>query len=414
MTASPPPRGSPGDPGSVSTALPGSLPSTREAGSGAPVGQALVLGLSVRDFRNLEAVSFSAAPRLNIVWGDNGQGKTSLIEALYVLCTTRSFRSSRLGETVRDGQAQARILGKMSSLGLAREQRASLSLRGRSFLLDGKRPKRHIEYALKTPVIAFHPGDLALVSGAASLRRTLLDRIVLHIDPPGADARLRYQTALRERQALLDRRGPHAGELGVFEQVVAETGARLQLARRRAATRLVEALLPAFSRMATADHEVGCHYQPGGSEDVEVFAKSLADRRTRDVQRGAATFGPHKDELQLSVGGRPARSHASQGQQRLLTLSLKLAELACVREAAGIEPILLLDDVSSELDPHRTEAVFRFLRESRSQIFVTTTRPELFSEVDMGADQRRNFRMDEGALTELGAGFVPGAGGSQK
>ncbi len=360
--------------------------------------QALVLNLSVQNFRNLELVKFKPASRLNLIYGDNGHGKTSLIEALYVLCTTRSFRTGRLSETVRQGSERTEIVGQISSLGLRKQQRAAISLRGRSFSIDGKRPRRLTAYALSTPVIAFHPGDMTLVSGPARLRRTLLDRIVLHTAPAGAEARLRYQKATRERQALLDKRGTQAPELEAFETVMAEQGARLAKARAVAAARLGEALVPAIDRMATSRLGVVSHYRPGGTEDEVEFAKELGIRRKKDLLRGAATFGPQKDEMSFDLEGRPARSHASQGQQRLLTLALKFAELSCVRDVTGVEPVLLLDDVSSELDPERTEAVFHFLRQSQSQIFVTSTRRQLFDEVQMEAEQRADFRMEFGTL----------------
>lgn len=364
-------------------------------------GRALVLGLSVHHFRNINALTVHPAPGLNLVTGDNGQGKTSLIEALYVLCTTKSFRSPRLKDVIQDGQQRAEILAKLSTLGLPRQQQAALSERGRSFLIDGKKPKRTLDYARSAPVVAFHPGELSLVTGAGSLRRTLLDRIALYLDPGGAEARLNLQKATRERQVLLERRGTSARELDAFEQVIAESGVRLCQSRQHCVNRLTESLLPAFQRMAPSDLEISCRYVPGGSNEVEMFTQELRIRRSRDLRRGAMTFGPQRDELALNLNDRPARTHGSQGQQRLLTLGLKLAELACVRDATGLDPILLLDDVSSELDPTRTESVFQFLRQTSSQVFVTTTRPELFDKVELDTSQRANFRMYAGELESV-------------
>jgi DNA replication and repair protein RecF len=354
----------------------------------------------LRNFRNIEASLVEPARRLNVFFGDNGQGKTSVVEALYVLATTRSFRCQKLGETVREGESHAEVRARVSSLGLDSELAARLSLRGRSFLCDGKAPKRRLDYALRTPVIAFHPGDLALVSGPASLRRTLLDRVVVYLDPPGAEARLRYQEALVERQKILEERGLHASELGSYETVIAQHGARFALARRRAVDELVPCLTRAFGRMAPGDVPLEVTYAAAGSTDAETFAAELHARRAADQRRGGATFGPHRDELALTLSGRPARSHASQGQQRLLTLSSKLAELEVVRRATEVHPMLLLDDVSSELDAARTQAVFDFLRDTESQVFVTTTRPELFRDVEVREADRRAFFVDRGRVEE--------------
>ena len=356
--------------------------------------------LSVQAFRNLSEVVCFPALGLNVISGQNGHGKTSLIEALYVLSTSRSFRCHRLGEVIQEGAERSVLSGETESFGLSHSLRAVISARGRSFQIDGKSPKRRLDYALATPVIAFVPADMSLCSGPAALRRTLLDRIIVYLDPGGAEARTAYHKASRERQRLLNERGPSARELEAYEQVLAESGARLARARRQAAERLLVSLGPAFSQMAAPELGSSFRYAPGGSEDAAEFKKNLADRRHRDLARGSMTYGPGRDDLCLEVEGRSAKSFASQGQQRLLTLALKVAELNCVREATCMEPMLLLDDVSSELDPERTAAVFRFLRQSRSQIFVTTTRPELFENVYSETGHRADFRMQQGQLIE--------------
>jgi len=363
-------------------------------------GRALIRRLTVRDFRNLGDVSLDAAPRLNLLHGPNGHGKTSLIEALYVLCTTKSFRTSHLGEVVRTGQTTARVLGHIEALGLVREQMASVGARSRTFTSDGKRARRHLDYAIKTPVIAFHPGDLALCSGPSSGRRTLLSRLMLYLDPAGAEASHSYRIALRARQALLSRFPADPAELRAFEAVMAEHGTRMARGYALVAERACAAFQSSMTTMAPSSLSVEAVHVPGGTMDQERFSTELTARRSIDARRGIATFGPHRDDLVLSVDGRAARSHASQGQQRLVTLGLKLAELEVIRSVTEQEPILLLDDVSSELDEQRLEAVFSFLEGTESQVFVTTTRPELFDRVSMQSGERRNFRLAAGALAD--------------
>jgi DNA replication and repair protein RecF len=363
-------------------------------------GRALIRRLSIRDFRNIAELSLDPAPRLNLLHGPNGHGKTSLIEALYVLCTTRSFRTSHLGEAVRTGQAAARVLGRIEALGLVREQAATIGARSRIFTLDGKRARRHLDYAIKTPVIAFHPGDLALCSGPSSGRRTLLSRLMLYLDPAGAEASHSYRIAMRARQALLARFGADPTELRAFEAVMAEHGARMAEGYAAVAERARVAFRSSMERMAPTALSVEAVHAAGGTMDRQRFCEELAARRMIDARRGAASFGPHRDDLLLFVDGRAARSHASQGQQRLVALGLKLAELEVVRSVTEQEPILLLDDVSSELDEQRLQAVFSFLEDTESQVFVTTTRPELFDRVVMRSSERENFRLDAGALAD--------------
>lgn len=361
----------------------------------------LVESLRLECIRNLRRVECVPAARLNLIFGKNGHGKTSLIEALYILATTRSFRAARLLETIQEGESAARLTAQVSAAGLRHQLQATLAPRGRSFLLNGKRPARQLSYALTTPIIVFHPGDLALVSGPATLRRSLLDRILVHSHPLGAAARLRYQEAQKERHRLLQEKGWRAPELDAYEAVVAEQGARFAAARAEVAARVIESVLPAFSQMADPSLRLEARYLPGGCTDRELFQRELAERRLLDQRRKSASFGPHRDELELRVEGRAARTHASQGQQRILTLSLKIAELAAVRAVTRVEPVLLLDDVSSELDPERTAAVFQFLRETRSQVFVTTTRPELFQDIELDPAQRADFHMLEGQLLRV-------------
>lgn len=354
--------------------------------------------LVVRDFRNIREIELRPAARLNVIAGDNGQGKTSLLEALYAVATSKSFRTDNLRELVREGSAECSVVAEIRQDRERREQRALIGLTRRGFSIDGKRPRRLAEYAVRTPVVVFHPGDLELVSGPAQQRRTLLDRVALFLEPSSSDDRARYGQALRERQRALEERGVRALDLAAFEQVAADYGARLQAARRRAADEVIAALLPAFAHMATPGLSLAASYRPGGSEDPAVFIRELAERRPVDLRRGRASFGPQRDELELAVDGRPARQHASQGQQRVLTLALKVAELSCIRDAKRVEPVLLLDDVSSELDPSRTGAVYAFLRQSQNQIFVTTTRPELFTTGHVPSAERADWCVVSGAL----------------
>jgi len=361
-------------------------------------GRVLIERLTVERFRNITAASLEPAPRLNLLHGPNGHGKTSLIEALYVLATTKSFRTSHLGETIQSGQANARIAARIQALGLGRDQAALLGPRSRTFAIDGKPARRHLDYAIHTPVIAFHPGDLGLCNGPASGRRTLLARLMLYLDPAGAEAAQAYRIAQRQRQELLARFGGHTAELHAFETVMAERGARLAAGHARVAERVRIAFGESMQRMAPSSLEVGLRHLEQGTTDPARFLAELERRRSIDAKRGTATFGPQRDDLLLLLDGRPARSHASQGQQRLMTLGLKLAELEVVRGVTDQEPILLLDDVSSELDEERLAAVFSFLEGTQSQVFVTTTRPELFDAVVIGQGQRQSFRLDGGAL----------------
>lgn len=335
--------------------------------------------LGVVAFRNLEPASFEFGARLNVIAGENGQGKTSLIEAIYLLCTTRSFRTSKLGEVIRGGCDGARVKGTFERGGLPWVLEAALTARGRSFKKNGSRPAERLGYVQSTPVVAFHPGDLALVTGGATLRRKLLDRLIIHLEPRGIEAKRAYDEAAKRRLSLLEMRGSPR-EIEPFEQIMAERGSELSGARAIVAIAVEGRLSEVFQRLARQDLAMSVSFRAGGTEDPELFRQKLAESRAIDARRKMTTFGPERDELLVNLDGRAARSFGSQGQQRMVALSLKLAELELIRQATATCPILLLDDVSSELDRDRTAAVFRFLEGEKNQVFVTTTRPELFTQ----------------------------------
>ncbi|HEU4583984.1 MAG TPA: DNA replication and repair protein RecF [Polyangiaceae bacterium] len=354
--------------------------------------------LRLESFRNIPKLSFEPAPRFNVISGDNGQGKTSLLEAIYCLATTRSFRTEQIKELRRDVASFARVDAELLDGDQRRSQRLTLSAEGRGVYLDEQKVARLSEYAIRTPVVVFHPGDLELTMGGATARRDLLDRVGLFGDPSLLDDRRRYRQALRERQKALELRGEHAPELDAYETLVAQHGARLCSSRARAAEELASAAQPGFRRLAAADLTLEMAYKPGGSGSEQEFRSELAARRGNDRRRHAASYGPHKDDLTLTVGGRLARKTASQGQHRILALSLKLGELHAIERARAAHPLLLLDDVSSELDPTRIGAVQSFLRESQSQVFVTTTRADLFQTPGAGPLERRDYRLRAGLL----------------
>jgi DNA replication and repair protein RecF len=354
----------------------------------------------IRAVRILSSVELEPGARVNVITGDNGQGKTSLLEAVYLALTSRSFRTEQLKETLQVGAGNAVVEARVRQGGLVRTQKVVLRANGRSLSIEGKRPARLVDYATATPVIAFQPADLNLVAGSAALRRRLLDRLVLYLDPVGAQARLRFQKGLRERQRLLETRGPGASELDAYETVLAAEGARLSSAREYVAAELGTALALTFSRLAPENLRLSVSFQPGGTTDPVLFAEELGKRRHIDCRRKSASFGPQRDELALTLDGRDARHAASQGQQRVVALSLKLAELECVRRRRGVDPVLLLDDVTSELDRSRVGAVHTVIESSQSQVFVTTTDASLFIDrIDPGVG-RADFSVVAGQVAK--------------
>jgi len=354
--------------------------------------------LQVRSFRNLASVDVELGDRFNVVSGDNGQGKTNLLEALYVAATSKSFRTARMNELVGFGAELASVRATVIEDGETRVQSVGLKPGSRLVRIDDKRPPSLAAYAVRTPVVVFHPGEISLSMGSSSERRRLLDRTSLYLSPQSMTELDSYARAIKARQRALETRGPDASDLGEWETLAVRHGLAVMAHRARAAELVAGKALEAFARIAAPELSLDVAYAPSAPRDERDFLEALASRRVSDMRRGSAGVGPHRDELALAIDGRPVRGVASQGQHRAVTLALKSAEIEVVGEARGVRPVLLLDDVSSELDRARTAALFAFLREQRGQVFLTTTRPEL---IDTGGEPsaRRDFVVRAGVLS---------------
>jgi DNA replication and repair protein RecF len=330
----------------------------------------------VRDVRNLERVDLAPSPQLNVVFGANGQGKTNLLEAIYLGATTRSFRTSQLRECVRDGATEASVKLEVRDGDTLRGQSLGFRAGLRVARVDDTKAESLADYAAQTPVVVFCPADVGLSMGPSKERRKLLDRMVLYTMPARMGALERYTKALRARQHLVETRGPQAPGMEEWEALVVRFGLEVMAARREAAGPLALATERAFSEIGAPGLRATVRYAPSAPETEPEYAEALRGRRERDARRKASSLGPHRDDLILEMNGRAARGFASQGQHRALALALKAAEMDVVSSSRGARPILLLDDVSSELDRERGRALLDFLDRQEGQVFLTTTRPE--------------------------------------
>lgn len=348
-------------------------------------GNITLQSLAWAGLRNLEASQFQPGPHTNLLFGNNGQGKTSVLEAIYVVCTTRSFRTPRLRELVTHGAKQFALQATLNEQRgqlppLSRMQTALFSERALNVRVDGNKPRSSAEYAVASPVVVFHPEELALSTGPAELRRRLLDRVALYRMPAHARHVAEYLRALRSRQELLRTGRTNTPELEVYERLLAERAIKLTESRRLASESLFPRVLEAFRTIGAEDLSLELRYSCSEQSSVEAYVDQLATDRPTDARMPSPRKGPHRDDVIIALNGHPARRVASQGQHRAITLSLKAAEGATVAEITGLEPIQLLDDVSSELDSDRTKALFRYLAALRGQVFVTSPRKDLLSE----------------------------------
>jgi DNA replication and repair protein RecF len=342
--------------------------------------------LWLADFRNYAAAELSLPPGLSVVVGDNGAGKTNLLEGIGYLATMSSFRGVGNDALVRAGAPAAAVRGEGERGGRALLIEAEVRAAGRARTSINRQPVRRVadlEDALRMSV--FSPDDLELVKGGPTGRRRYLDDALAALHPRHEATRRDYERVVRQRNALLvqaaGRLTPEvATTLEVWDARLVEMGEALGSARVDLVGRLEPALAKAYAQIAADDAAVSVRYEAPWRE--EGLATALARARPDEVRRGVSLVGPHRDELALAVNGLPARTHASQGEQRSLALALRLAAHDVVTELLGEAPILLLDDVFSELDPARAEALLAHL--PRGQAVLTTAsgapagaRPEL-------------------------------------
>jgi len=349
-----------------------------------------LLSLNLEDFRNLASVSLTPSPHATIIVGPNGQGKTNLLEGLFFLATLKPLRATRLSELVRFGQPKSAVTGRFLLGGAEREIRVEVAEGKRQAFVDGKKAASLEDYFGGVSVVAFTPDDLSAVKGGPEGRRQLLDRAVFNRFPAYLKESREYGRALKSRNKLL-RDNADPAYLEAFDATLARAGARLYARRRALLDELIPRAVRAFEAIGRTPVPARITYKPAHLEFEQSFAKAdesqlagallaaLSQRMRRDLERGFTSVGPHADDLGLSLGDRSARAYASQGQQRAMILAWKIAEIENLSAAHGALPLLLLDDVSSELDPERNAYLMSYLAESGAQVFLTTTDAGLVS-----------------------------------
>jgi DNA replication and repair protein RecF len=331
-----------------------------------------------------------------VIHGDNGAGKSNLLEAIYYLGALKSFRGAKTDDLVALGEDRASIEATLEGGPAPQKLRIDIGRsQRRRVQLDGKRPRSTSAWYHTLRMVLFHPGDLVLASGSADKRRGFLDRILEQMDPVYASTLSSYEKALRSRNRLLKEERPDRRSVRAYDAILSKAGAIVGQARRR----LIEDLGPrverAFTDVFAGDTPLDVRYLPRVEPSEDAIAEALERAYMKDCARGFTADGPHGDDLELRLHEVGARHHGSQGQHRTIVLALKTAELDLLSERTGRVPILLLDDVSSELDRSRNRRFFDMLSQVGGQVFLTTTHPEFI----LLEDERVDFQVDGGRLT---------------
>lgn len=324
--------------------------------------------LSISDFRVLQHLELKPAARLNLIWGDNGAGKTSILEAVFLAARGRSFRHQEAGPFIRTGSAHSRVVlhleddsGRHHVLGLERGRREQ------QVRLDGQPLQRRSDQVRALPLQLLTPNSHTLIEGPPELRRRYLDMGLFHVEHGYHHSYTEYQRALRQRNAAL-RSQPRMATS--WDRSLETLAARLHASRLGYVTRLATAAAQVLSRIAPGlSVELG--YRPGWDTETGL-ANQLAQRLETDTRLGFTGVGPHRADIQIRAEHSEAAKRLSRGQQKIVLLALVLGQVAVHRELAIGVPVLLLDDLPAELDRAHRERVVAELRDQSVQTLITS------------------------------------------
>ena len=328
--------------------------------------------LRLRDFRNYARLDVDLAPGFHLLLGDNAQGKTNILEAIYLLATLRSFRGVGGAQMIRHQQRGYFVGAQVVGTG-EHEIKLYWSPKERKISLDAAPVRKLTDYLGVLRAVVFCSEDLQLVKGTARARRRFLDLLLSQSQPEYLPLLQRYTRAVRSRNSLLKRQHLDDVLLGSFTKEVVELGNRIIRLRREMIPRISPMVRLAYRRISHDAEELRITYKPSVKED---FAVELANSRERERRYKSTVVGPHRDDLDLLLNDKPAAQFGSEGQKRTLAVALKIAQAEYLTGILGHPPLLLIDDVMGELDEKRRSGLLPLLEKSgnaQGQVFMTCT-----------------------------------------
>jgi DNA replication and repair protein RecF len=336
------------------------------------------------DFRNYETAEFETEGAVNLFIGPNAQGKTNLLEAIFVLALTKSHRTHQDKELIRWGAERAMLHGEVEKRYGGLTLDLAISNQGKKAKLNGMEQKKLSHFIGSLNVVMFAPEDLNIVKGSPGVRRRFLDMEIGQVQPAYLYDLTQYQKVLIQRNNLLKQSqrdpGKSAATLEIWNEQLARLGIKIMKKRQNFIDKLQIWAASIHSGITNEAESLRIAYKPSveyEEQDEETvlferFMLKLSQVQDQEMRRGVTLYGPHRDDLSFSINGKDVQTYGSQGQQRTAALSLKLAEIEFIREEVGEYPILLLDDVLSELDTYRQTQLLETFQ-TKVQTFITTT-----------------------------------------
>lgn len=357
--------------------------------------------LKLRSYRNLDEMELNWNEHFNIIFGKNAQGKTNLLEAIYLLGHLKSFRGARGREVISHAAENAWIGGLVNKRGVEHKLEIGLHKNGRNPRVDGKTVQRLSQFLGYIRAVLFTPEELGSIKGFPAGRRALLDRAVLQTEPVYLDRVQEYERILRQRNRLL-KQAAKDEELVPWTEALVKTGSRIRFDRINYLQRFKPHLEKVYREITGGRETANLHYtvEQQAIEELAGQLKNSFERlASREKKLGLTLAGPHRDDLDFLVDDYSLRSFGSQGQQRSFLLAFKAAQVMDLEEQLKEPPLLLLDDLASELDSSRQEGFFNFLIQRRGQVFLTSAhRPRLGEEVEKIASY---YQVDQGMISPI-------------
>ncbi|MGG3989076.1 DNA replication/repair protein RecF [Bacillus smithii] len=340
--------------------------------------------LILENFRNYESLQLTFENKVNVILGENAQGKTNVLEAIYVLAMAKSHRTSNDKDLIRWDEEYAKIEGRVEKRHTSIPLELTISKKGKKAKSNHIEQQRLSQYVGNLNVVMFAPEDLHLVKGSPQVRRRFIDMEIGQISPVYLHDISQYQKVLQQRNHYLKQLQANKQHdktmLEVLNEQLITLAVKIVQKRFEFIRLLEEWAQPIHSGISRGLEKLKIDYRPSidvledddWSKMVEVFEEKISSQKEREIERGVTLIGPHRDELVFMVNGKNVHTFGSQGQQRTTALSVKLAEIELICSEIGEYPVLLLDDVLSELDDFRQSHLLNTIRE-KVQTFVTTT-----------------------------------------
>ncbi len=347
-----------------------------------------VKSLILKHFRNFATLDLALDPGFNFFFGLNAQGKTNVIEAIYYLACLKSFRTTDKGDLIQNGAAAAKLSAAVEKNGLASRIDVSLSIAGKTVLVNGKTPPSQKEYAELIPVLLFEPRHIYLFRDSPSERRRYLNRALYLQDASTLGLVRDYEKIIAQKNKILKdafwQNGRPNTHLAAWNDRLAQVGAQIIKQRQRWFENIQKFLAVEYQALSHGPEELRFEYRPSGglfgkdalaaseSDLQNLFFQILNEKESEEIARRESIVGPHRDDFQAFLGERDLAQFGSQGENRSAVIALKLAELKLYHQKFGKMPLFLLDDVASELDAKRCEYLYSYLRDESVQAFLTT------------------------------------------